>query len=85
MLIIEVQQELFYSTIVMQIFKVYSASIIFNIIKNQESYYCLIIVKEGDRIAQLVIERIYTPDVIEVDDLGETERGVLGYGSTGLQ
>lgn len=25
------------------------------------------IVEEGDRIAQLIIERIYTPDVLEVD------------------
>lgn len=24
-------------------------------------------VEEGDRIAQLIIERIYTPDVLEVD------------------
>lgn len=24
-------------------------------------------VKEGDRIAQLVLERIYTPEVVEVD------------------
>jgi len=42
-------------------------------------------VKEGDRVAQLVLERIYTPDVIEVEELDETERGVRGYGSTGLQ
>ena len=25
-----------------------------------------IVVKEGDRIAQLIIEKIYTPDVLEV-------------------
>lgn len=25
------------------------------------------VVEEGDRIAQLIIERIYTPDVMEVD------------------
>ncbi|KIJ70476.1 hypothetical protein HYDPIDRAFT_23578 [Hydnomerulius pinastri MD-312] len=40
-------------------------------------------VEEGDRIAQLIIERIYTPEVLEVDDLGETHRGANGFGSTG--
>ncbi|KAK7061466.1 dUTPase-like protein [Favolaschia claudopus] len=40
-------------------------------------------VEEGDRIAQLIIERIYTPDVLEVQDLDETLRGAGGFGSTG--
>lgn len=43
-------------------------------------------VKEGDRIAQLVIERIYTPEVVEVqtvEELGESLRGGGGFGSTG--
>ncbi|KAF8974667.1 dUTPase-like protein [Flammula alnicola] len=40
-------------------------------------------VEEGDRIAQLIIERIYTPDVLEVDDLDATIRGAGGFGSTG--
>jgi dUTP pyrophosphatase len=56
-------------------------------------------VEEGDRIAQLIIERIYTPDVLEVEvgirslfcpsglnclqDLDETVRGTAGFGSTG--
>ncbi|KAI0761711.1 dUTPase-like protein [Irpex lacteus] len=40
-------------------------------------------VKEGDRIAQLIIERIYTPEVLEVQDLDETLRGAGGFGSTG--
>jgi len=35
----------------------------------RKSYIALIVVKEGDRIAKLVIERYYTPDVIEVEDL----------------
>lgn len=41
-------------------------------------------VKKGDRIAQLVLERIVTPDVVEVEDLDNTERGAGGYGSTGV-
>ncbi len=40
-------------------------------------------VKEGDRIAQLVIERIYTPEVVEVEELEESVRGAGGFGSTG--
>jgi len=40
-------------------------------------------VEEGDRIAQLILERIYTPDIMEVEDLDETLRGAGGFGSTG--
>ena len=40
-------------------------------------------VKEGDRIAQLVIERIRTPEVVVVDDLEDSVRGAGGFGSTG--
>ncbi|CAN1163664.1 Deoxyuridine 5'-triphosphate nucleotidohydrolase, partial [Linum perenne] len=41
-------------------------------------------VKEGDRIAQLIIERIITPEVLEVEDLDATVRGEGGFGSTGV-
>jgi len=40
-------------------------------------------VQEGDRVAQLVIERICSPDVEEVESLDETVRGADGFGSTG--
>ncbi|OJJ47895.1 hypothetical protein ASPZODRAFT_141455 [Penicilliopsis zonata CBS 506.65] len=40
-------------------------------------------VKEGDRIAQLVLERIYTPEVMVVEELEESVRGAGGFGSTG--
>lgn len=40
-------------------------------------------VKEGDRIAQLVLERIVTPEVEEVKELEESVRGAGGFGSTG--
>ncbi len=40
-------------------------------------------VKKGDRIAQLVLERIFTPPVVEMEALDDTERGAGGYGSTG--
>ncbi|OQS07349.1 deoxyuridine 5'-triphosphate nucleotidohydrolase [Thraustotheca clavata] len=42
-------------------------------------------VKHGDRIAQLILERIISQaDVKEVDELSETSRGESGFGSTGV-
>lgn len=41
-------------------------------------------VKLGDRIAQMILETIVTPEVVEVEDLDETVRGVSGFGSTGV-
>lgn len=41
------------------------------------------VVAEGDRVAQLIIERIYTPEVVEVAELEESVRGAGGFGSTG--
>jgi dUTP pyrophosphatase len=41
-------------------------------------------VAAGDRVAQLILERIVTPAVVEVDSLDDTERGAGGYGSTGV-
>lgn len=41
-------------------------------------------VKRGDRVAQLIIERIMLPVVEEVEDLDETSRGAGGFGSTGV-
>lgn len=41
-------------------------------------------VKRGDRIAQLILERISMAEVIEVDELFDTERGSGGFGSTGI-
>jgi len=39
--------------------------------------------KRGDKITQLVIMPIETPDLEIVDQLDETERGASGFGSTG--
>ena len=35
-------------------------------------------------MAQLVLEKIATPDIIEVAELDDTDRGANGYGSTGV-
>jgi hypothetical protein len=41
-------------------------------------------VNRGDRIAQLILEKIATPLVLEVDSLPDTVRGEGGFGSTGV-
>lgn len=43
-------------------------------------------VNQGDRIAQLIFEKIYvcTPYVVDYDSLSDTQRGVGGFGSTGI-
>ena len=40
-------------------------------------------IKRGDRIAQLVLQRIDEAAVLQVDELDETSRGAGGFGSTG--
>ena len=40
-------------------------------------------VHKGDKISQLVIFPVLLPDMILVSDLGESERGDNGFGSTG--
>lgn len=40
-------------------------------------------IKKGDRIAQLIVHRIFTVDWDEVDDLSESRRGQGGFGHTG--
>ena len=41
------------------------------------------VIQRGDRVAQLIIERISCPEIIIVDQLKETDRGDNGFGSTG--
>lgn len=41
------------------------------------------VVNYADRIAQLVITPVCTPEIIEVETLDESIRGVGGFGSTG--
>ncbi|PRX51266.1 deoxyuridine 5'-triphosphate nucleotidohydrolase [Prauserella shujinwangii] len=42
-----------------------------------------IVLNRGDRIAQLVIQRVEQAEFVEVAELEATERGAGGYGSTG--
>ena len=43
-------------------------------------------INAGDRIAQLICERISYPSILEVfDDVSPTDRGADGFGSTGVR
>ena len=42
-----------------------------------------VIVKKGDKRAQLVIAPVTQPEVCEVSEIDETDRGAGGFGSTG--
>lgn len=37
----------------------------------------------GDKVAQILVQRIEHPEIIEVDALEDTARGANGFGSTG--
>ena len=52
------------------------------LLRNQGEANCLY--KAGDAIAQLIREKIANADVMEVDDLGVTERGKMGFWSSDL-
>ena len=41
-------------------------------------------IKKGERIAQLVIQKVPVVSLVEVDELGETDRGAGGFGSSGV-
>lgn len=41
------------------------------------------VLSPGERFAQLVVTPVFTAELEETDDLGETERGAGGFGSTG--
>lgn len=43
------------------------------------------VIKNNERIAQLIIAPVDLPDIQEVSDLDETERSTGGFGSTGLK
>lgn len=41
-------------------------------------------VSKGDRIAQMVVAPVTRAQVVEVEELGDTDRGEGGFGSTGV-
>lgn len=42
-----------------------------------------VVVHKGDRIAQLVFAPVTRPDIVQVSEVSDTERGTGGFGSTG--
>ena len=43
-----------------------------------------IIIKPGDRVAQLIVISINQVELVEVDEFSESQRGEKGFGSTGI-
>ena len=41
-------------------------------------------INHGNRIAQIILQKRYDMDFEEVEELGETDRGASGFGSTGI-
>ncbi len=39
--------------------------------------------KSGDKIAQAIVQKLEATEIVEVDELSETQRGEGGFGSTG--
>jgi len=42
-------------------------------------------ISRGDRIAQMVIAKVYPADIIDVEDLDSTQRGEGGFGHSGVE
>ena len=41
------------------------------------------VIEPDERVAQMVIAPVLTPEIVEVSELGDTDRGAGGFGSTG--
>ena len=60
----------------------YRGEISVGLSNHSESDYTI---QPGERIAQLVIVPVLTPDIEETEELSETERSSGGFGSTGKE
>lgn len=58
----------------------YTGSIVVTLINNSKKNY---LVRHGDKISQIVILPVCKFPLEQVDELGKTERGDKGFGSTG--
>jgi dUTP pyrophosphatase len=43
------------------------------------------IIKKGDKVAQILIQKIETPTLVEVEELSDSNRGSSRFGSTGIK
>ncbi len=60
----------------------YRGEICVGVIKQTDPEYTI---EPFERIAQMVIEPVELPKIVEVQDLDETDRGAGGFGSTGTK
>jgi len=44
-----------------------------------------VVINRGERVAQLIISRVYRAELLEVEHLDETDRGEGGFGHTGIE
>lgn len=58
----------------------YRGEIVVGMVNLGEETY---VFKEGDKVAQILIQKVEHADLVEVDTLDETIRGEKGFGSTG--
>lgn len=60
----------------------YRGEICVGIIKQTDPEYTI---EPFERIAQMVIEPVKLPEIVEVENLDDTDRGAGGFGSTGTK
>ena len=60
----------------------YRGEICVGVIKQTDTEYTI---EPFERIAQMVIQPVELPEIVEVNDLDETDRGAGGFGSTGTK
>ena len=60
----------------------YRGEICVGVIKQTDPEYTI---EPFERIAQMVIEPVELPEIVEVDNLDDTDRGSGGFGSTGTK
>ena len=59
----------------------YTGEVLVNIINHGRKPYRI---RAGERIAQLLVQRVEHPIIQVVDELQPTQRGIQGHGSTGI-
>lgn len=58
----------------------YRGEILVGIINLSDTSYTF---EAGHKVAQMIIQKIERPEIIEVEELSQTKRGEAGFGSTG--
>ncbi len=58
----------------------YRGEIMVCLMNNKDTEYEI---KVGDKIAQIIIQNYQSPKLVEVTELSKTDRGELGFGSSG--